>query len=74
MAMDSEPEQCLANMAGLLILNEFDNIVGYIFDLRVRKYYPKIHMIDGLLKDKISVIDQKISIAFAQLFFVLSTL
>ena len=55
MSLDSEPEQCLANMAGLLILNDFDNIIGHIFEFRVSKYYPKLEIIDELLKDEFKI-------------------
>ena len=52
MSFDPEAESCLANMAGLLILNEFDSLVGNLFDLKVKGVFPKLEMIDGLLKDK----------------------
>ena len=42
MSMNPAPESCLANMAALLILNDFDNIVGYVFELRIKKQYPKL--------------------------------
>ena len=35
MLEDPEPAPCLLNLAGLLILNEFDNFVGYVFERKV---------------------------------------
>ena len=35
MAEDPKPATCLSNLAGLLILNEFDNFVGYVFEQKV---------------------------------------
>lgn len=55
MAFNPEAENCLANMAALLILNDFDNIIGYVFELKVKKKYPKLHMLDELLKDEFSI-------------------
>ena len=42
-------------MAGLLILNEFDNFVGYVFDQRVHQKLPKLQMVDEILKDEFKI-------------------
>ena len=68
MALDAEPEQCLANMAGLLVLNEFDKILGYIFDIRAKKIYPKLGMVDDLLKDEFKPQSKKVAETFSQYF------
>ena len=33
MSLNPEPEEILSNMAGLVILNEFDNIIVNIFEI-----------------------------------------
>lgn len=52
MSLDPGPESCLSNLAGLLVLNEFDNIVGFVFEFRVTKKFPRLQMLDDLLKDE----------------------
>lgn len=74
MALEPEPEDCLANMASLVILNEFDNFIGILFDLRVKKAFPKLEMIDELLKDKFKLENQKIAMTFTWIFFGLNFL
>ena len=69
MAENPEPEACLSNMAGLVILSEFDNLIGYIFDLAVKRRFPKLEMIDDLLKDHFQHKNQKIAINFSLTYF-----
>ena len=72
MSIDQEPESCLANLAGLVVLNEFDNIVGNIFDLRVKYYFPKLAMVDDLLKDSFKIESQRIAEVFTAIFLILN--
>ena len=69
MAEDPEPESCLSNMAGLVILNEFDNLICYIFDLAVKRRFPKLEMIGDLLKDNFHHENQKVAITFSLTYF-----
>ena len=61
MSIDPRPESVLANLAGLLVLNEFDSIVGFIYEIRVNKKFPKLQMIDDLLKDNFKIKSQTVS-------------
>jgi hypothetical protein len=45
-------------------LNEFDNILGHVFELRVKKKFPKLHMLDDLLKDEFTMQSQNVAEAF----------
>ena len=55
MAEDPDAATCLSNLAGLLVLNDFDNIIGYVFERRVNLKFPKLQMVDELLKDEFHV-------------------
>ena len=72
MSLSPEPENCLANMAALLILNDFDNIIGFVFELRVKRKFPKLHMLDDLLKDQFSLKSQNVADTFTNLFLFLN--
>ena len=74
MSLDSEPENILANMASLLILNEFDNIIGYILEIKVNEKFPKLQMVDDLLKDEFKIKSQKIATTFTRIFLYANSL
>ena len=74
MSLDPEPENILANMASLLILNEFDNIIGYIFEIKVNEKFPKLQMVDDLLKDEFKIKSQKIATTFTRIFLYANSL
>ena len=57
-------------MAGLLVLSEFDNIMGYIFEFKVNDTFPKLQMVDDILKDEFKVSSQKIAKKFTDLFLI----
>ena len=68
MAEDPEPATCLSNLAGLLILNEFDNFVGYVFEQKVHRKYPKLQIVDEILKDEFKIHSQHTAAAFSNFF------
>ena len=72
MALSPAPEACLSNLAALLVLNEFDNIIGYIFELRVKKKFPRLQIMDDLLKDEFTIQSQNIAEAFTSIFLLLN--
>ena len=41
-AINPEVEDILANLAALLILNEIDNIVGFLLQIKTHKLLPKV--------------------------------
>ena len=49
LSLDSEPESCLSNLAGLLVLSEFDNIYGFIWQFIPRVRLP-IHSYETAFK------------------------
>lgn len=61
MSLDPKPESVLANLAGLLVLNDFDSIVGFVYEIRVNRKFPKLQMIDDLLKDKFKLKSQRVA-------------
>ena len=61
-------------MASLLILNEFDNIIGYIFEIKVNEKFPKLQMVDDLLKDEFKIKSQKIATTFTRIFLYTNSL
>lgn len=67
---DSEPESCLSNLAGLVVLNEFDNIIGNVFEIRVKMLLPKLSMVDDILKDQYHIRSQKVAEAYVKLFMI----
>ena len=68
MAEDPDAATCLSNLAGLLVLNDFDNIIGYVFERRVNLKFPKLQMVDELLKDEFHEQSQHVAAAFTNLF------
>ena len=60
-------------MASLLILNEFDNIICFILEIRINEKFPKLQMIDDLLKDEFKIKSQKIATTFTRMFLMLNT-
>ena len=41
-AINPEIEDILANLAALLVLNEIDNIVGFLLHMKIHKLLPKV--------------------------------
>jgi hypothetical protein len=41
-AVNPDIEEILANLAALLILNEIDNIVGFLLDIKTHQVLPKV--------------------------------
>ena len=65
MSLDSSVENCLSNMAALLVLNEIDTFIGNFFELRVKKKLPKLTVSDEYLKDEVSFRSQNIAVSSA---------
>ena len=70
MAMNPSAEGCLSNMAALLILIDFDNILCFVFDIRINKKYPKLYMADDRLKDEFNLHSYFVASAFTTIFLV----
>ena len=68
MTLDPKPQSCLANLAALNALNDFDNIIGSVFELRVNNKYPKLRMLDTCMQDQFKLKSQTIAQSFTHIF------
>jgi hypothetical protein len=67
-ALDNELESLLSNLAGLLVLNEFDVFFGYLFEIKVHKHLPTLLSSESYMISKNTNSSTNVAQIYVQLF------